>query len=71
MFTQTQAKLIGSITLEGTYFYKGSSNCNLMICTMDDGTIEVFSQYGELMTTCTSVSGLATFLNELMNDRYA
>ena len=66
-----QVKLVSSLTLEDSYSYKGSLNCNLMICTMDDGTIQLFSQYGERMGIFTSVKALAVFLHSLMDDKYA
>ena len=63
--------LTGSLTLEDSYSFKGSLNCNLLICTMDDGTIQVFSQYEERMGTFTSIASLAKFLQSLMNDEFA
>lgn len=65
------AKVIGTITLDDAYCFKGSTNCVMTICTMDDGTINVASQYGERMMTCTSVKDLAAFLSDLMSGKYA
>lgn len=64
-------KVIGTITLDDAYYFKGSTNCVMTICTMDDGTINVVSQYGERMITCTSVKSLAAFLSDLMSGKYA
>nr|DAJ90359.1 MAG TPA: hypothetical protein [Caudoviricetes sp.] len=65
------AKVMGTITLDDAYYFKGSTNCVMTICTMDDGTINVVSQYGERMMTCTSVKDLAAFLSDLMSGKYA
>lgn len=64
-------KFTDSLILEDSYPFKGSLNCNLMICTMADGTIQVFSQYGERMGIFTSIAGLAKFLQSLMNGEFA
>lgn len=65
------AKVTGTLTLENAYYFKGSTNCVMTICTMNDGTINVVSQYGERMMTCLSVKNLAIFLSDLMNGKYA
>lgn len=65
------SKVIGTLTLEDAYYFKGSSNCVMTICTMDDGTINIISQYGERMMTCLSIKNLATFLSDLMSGKYA
>lgn len=62
---------MGTLTLDDAYYFKGSTNCVMTICTMDDGTINVVSQYGERMMTCVSVKSLATFLSDLMSGKYA
>ena len=64
-------KVMGTLTLDDAYYFKGSTNCVMTICTMDDGTINVVSQYGERMMTCVSVKSLATFLSDLMSGKYA
>lgn len=65
------AKVTGTLTLEDAYYFKGSTNCVMTICIMNDGTINVVSQYGERMMTCLSVKNLAIFLSDLMNGKYA
>ena len=65
------AKVTGTLTLENAYYFKGSTNCVMTICTMNDGTINVVSQYVERMMTCLSVKNLAIFLSDLMNGKYA
>lgn len=66
-----QVELNNFLVLEDSYSFKGSLNCNLIICTATDGTIQVFSQYGERMGIFTSIAGLAKFLQSLMNGEFA
>ena len=66
-----QVELNNFLVLEDSYSFKGSLNCNLIICIATDGTIQVFSQYGERMGIFTSIAGLAKFLQSLMNGEFA
>lgn len=66
-----QIELNNFLVLEDSYSFKGSLNCNLIICTATDGTIQVFSQYGERMGIFISIAGLAKFLQSLMNGEFA
>lgn len=66
-----QVELNNFLVLEDSYSFKGSLNCNMIICTATDGTIQVFSQYGERMGIFTSITGLAKFLQSLMNGEFA
>lgn len=59
------------LTIEDSYYYKGSSNHNVTIETCSDGIIRCYSSYEELMYECVSLKQLGEFLTKLANDEFA
>lgn len=62
----------GQINIPLIYEYKGSSNCYLHLLFNDnDGTIQIFNDYNEFMKVVTEGRGLADFIKELADGKYA
>lgn len=62
----------GQIYIPLVYDYKGSSNCYLHLFFNDnDGIIRIFNDYNEFMKVVTEGRGLADFIKELADGKYA
>ena len=58
--------------LDMGYGYKGSFNCTVTLQkNMEDNTISVITDYGEVVAVCTSGHGVAKVLKDLDDDKYA
>jgi hypothetical protein len=59
------------VTFHESYNYKGSINCFLTLEQNNDGTINVLSSYGEVISTINSVAELVMIVTDLSEDKYA
>ena len=58
--------------LEDAYNFKGSMNCGLTFkFDKENGTIELYSSYGEWIGNAYSISSLIELLTKLRNDELA
>lgn len=53
------------------YNYKGSGNVYLCLIRCYDGTIQILNDYNEVMKIVTEGRGLADFIKELADGKYA
>lgn len=60
------------ITLDMCYGYKGSSNCTVTLQKdIENNTISVITDYGEVVAVCTSGHGVSKVLKDLDDEKYA
>ena len=59
------------ISIPMVYNYKGSGNVYLCLIRCYDGTIQILNDYNEVMKTVTEGRGLADFIKELADGKYA
>ena len=54
------------------YNYKGSSNCTVTLQkNIEDNTISIISDYGEVVAICTSGHSVVKVLKDLDDEKYA
>lgn len=58
------------ITLDMSYYYKGSSNISLKLVKHDDD-IDLVTDYGEIITSVQTGYGLMRVLQDLHDEKYA
>lgn len=60
------------ITLDMCYGYKGSFNGTVTLRkNIEDNTISIITDYGEVVAVCTSGHGVAKVLKDLNDEKYA
>ena len=60
------------ITLDMCYGYKGSFNVTVNLRkNIEDNTISIITDYGEVVAVCTSGHGVAKVLKDLNDEKYA
>ena len=59
------------IKLYCAYHYKGSTNIYVRLYAPTEDTVEIYSDYNELMATVTSYSQFRKFMDDLEAGKYA
>lgn len=62
---------MNQIVLMAQYNYKGSINSSLTLKQTETGDVDLYTSYGELITTVQSTYGLMRVIQDLEDDSYA